>query len=116
VETRKRLPPLPAILEIINRRGESDSPYRHKGGIHFGTAVGQQALWAAVSVVNSHRSDDSGSKVGRWPTSGGVTVPKWIPLSAHMRARADWVRHSIRRLSAGVGRRMLRRFPVPLAG
>jgi hypothetical protein len=29
VETHKRLPPLPAILEIINRRGGSASAYRH---------------------------------------------------------------------------------------
>jgi len=58
-------------------------------GIHFGTAVGHRALWATASALDSHRSDDSGSKVGRWPTFGGVTVPKWIRLSAHMRARSS---------------------------
>jgi len=49
-------------------------------GIHFGTVVGRRALQATVSVLDSHRSDDSGAKVGRWPTFGEVTVPKWIPL------------------------------------
>jgi len=49
-------------------------------GIHFGTVVGRRALQATVSVLESHRSDDSGPKVGRWPTSEGATVPKWIPL------------------------------------
>ncbi len=48
-------------------------------GIHFGTAVGQQALWATVSALNSHRSDDSGPKVGHWPMFRPATVPKWIP-------------------------------------
>ncbi len=38
-------------------------------------------LRVTVSVVDSHRSDDSGSKVRRWPTFGGVTVPEWMPLS-----------------------------------
>ena len=52
--------------------------------IHFGAVVGRQALWATVSVVESHRSDDPGAEVGRWPTFGGVTVPKWIPLCADM--------------------------------
>ena len=31
-------------------------------------------------MLDSHRSDDSGAKVVRWTTFGGVTVPKWIPL------------------------------------
>ncbi len=52
--------------------------------IHFGAVVGRQALWATVSVVESHRRDDPGLKVGRWPRFRGVTVPKWIPLSGVM--------------------------------
>jgi hypothetical protein len=55
--------------------------------IHFGTVVGRKPLWATVSVLVSHRSDDSGPKVGRWPTFGGFTVPKWIPLLPDMGGR-----------------------------
>jgi hypothetical protein len=57
-------------------------------GIHFGTGVGRRALQATVSVLDSHRSDDSGAKVGRWPTFGEVTVPKWIPPTGNMGAPA----------------------------
>jgi hypothetical protein len=59
-----------------------------EGGIHFGAAVGRHARSAGVSVVDSLKSDDSGSKVERWPMFGGVTAPKWIPLLPDMGGRA----------------------------
>jgi hypothetical protein len=74
-------------------------------GIHFGAVVGRQALWATVSVVESHRSDDPESKVGRWPTFGGVTVPKWIPLSGNM---GDYSSRSGRLICGDVGAAFVR--------
>jgi hypothetical protein len=43
-------------------------------------------------VLDSHRTDDSGPKVGRWPTSVGATVPKRIPHSCNMGGEvAGWL-------------------------
>jgi hypothetical protein len=35
-------------------------------------------------VLDSHENDDPRLKVERWPTFGGVTLPKWIRLCAEM--------------------------------
>ena len=67
-----------------NRRPQRAPSVSCKRGIHFGTAVGRRAFRETVSVLDSHRTDDSGPKVGRWPTSVGATVPKRIPHSCNM--------------------------------
>jgi len=64
--------------------GLSGPPICAVRGIHFGTVVGRRPLWATVSVLDSHRNDDSEPKMGRWPTSEGATVPKWIRRCAVM--------------------------------
>ena len=56
VETHKKLPPLPAILEIINRRGESASACRNIWAVSAGIVrgSGRGKIW---------RRDESGEQV-----------------------------------------------------
>ena len=50
----------------------------------FSTAVGRRPPWATFSALNSHRSEDPGSKVGRWPRFGPATVLNDIALTTLM--------------------------------
>lgn len=51
-----------------------------QGPMALSTAVGRRPPWVTFSVLNSHRSEDLGSKVGRWPRFGPATVLKDIAL------------------------------------
>jgi hypothetical protein len=37
-----------------------------------------------ITPICAERRIHFGTAVGRWPTFGGVTVPKWIPLTGNM--------------------------------
>ncbi len=54
------------------------------GAMSFSTAVGRRPPWATFSVLQSHKSEDPGSKVGRRPRFGPATVLKDIAPSAVM--------------------------------
>ena len=74
----------PRYRSRLSRSATDTRPYRHKRGIHFGTVtspnVGQRPNFAPESSLLW----ESSTLTVAWSALRPTTVPKWIPLSAHM--------------------------------